>query len=643
MLYQISNATVSLGGEEILSHIDFEIHGTEKIAVTGRNGAGKTTLLRFIAGELSEDRDDKRFSAAVSMSRSVSIAMLSQTNERIADVSAADLCLGHIGTDAAASDAGDGGFEKTDTSENEKWEFERIFTGMGFDKEDEKRPLSSFSGGEQTKITLIRLLLLQPDILLLDEPTNHLDMRAVEWLEEYLRHYPKAVVLVSHDRFFMDRVAEVVYEVSDKKLTRYTGNYSDYREQRRRKLEQQQKAWEKNEREKERLTALIREFKSKPSKAAFARSRETLLARLPQIEKPREQTSNLFVKDIVPEEQGAKWVINAEHLKCGYGTGNIELSMKLQRGHKIAIIGDNGAGKTTFLKTITGRLRPIDGKCTVGNRVTIGYFDQKSAELESPKTVIEHFAEQFPAMNDKELHTTLASFLFRGADAHRRVNDLSGGEKARLVLAEILTSKPNFLVLDEPTNHMDIEAKETLESAFGAYKGTILLVSHDRYLISHVAEAFYIFEGGRAFYYPFDYEHYLERLERLETARRINGYGSSTGASMDGAGATDVAMRKAGRITDRTGAADVRTEIMGLVTAEDEAMIQSLKAVPAKERHEIGFASTEEAHEDWQKRLTTEDLEAARRRVEEAADFDEYEEAVAALTELEARLWELEQ
>lgn len=650
MLYQISNATVSLGGEEILSHIDFEIHGTEKIAITGRNGAGKTTLLRFIAGELSADRDDKRTGPAIHEAHVVNIAMLRQTNEAYGEVSARELCTGKAmddacrqGDDAAAEDGA------------ECWEFERIFTGMGFDKEDEDRPLNSFSGGEQTKISLIRLLLAQPDILLLDEPTNHLDMRAVEWLEEYLRHYPKAVVLVSHDRFFMDRVADVVYEVSNKRLTRYVGNYTEYREQHRKNLEQQQKAWEKNEREKEKLTELIKQFRNKPSKAAFAHSRETMLARLPKLEKPGEQAeraeraeraAHIFVKDIVPEELGAKWVVNAEHLKCGYRSGNnvvVELSMKLQRGYKVAIVGDNGAGKSTFLKTVVGKLRPLDGKCTIGNRVTIGYFDQQSAELQSDKTVIEHFAKQFPAMNDRDLHTTLALYLFKGADAYKKVSDLSGGEKARLVLAEMLTSKPNFLVLDEPTNHMDIDAKETLESAFKAYKGTILLVSHDRYLVSRLAEAFYIFEDGRAFYYPFDYEHYLERLERLETARRVNGYGASIGASMDGAGVTDVAMRKAGRMTTRTGAADVQSEIMGLVTAEDEAIIQGLKAVPKKERHEIGFKSTEEAHEDWQLRLTNDDLEEARRRVEEAKDFDEYETAVAALTKLEERLWELQQ
>lgn len=622
MLYRINNATVSLGGEEILSHIDFEIHGTEKIAITGRNGVGKTTLLKFIAGELDADRDDRRVGTAVSFAHSVTIAMQSQTNDAYADISVRDLCVG-----------------------GSEWEFERIFTGMGFAKEDAARKISSFSGGEQTKIALIRLLMLQPDILLLDEPTNHLDMRAVEWLEEYLRNYRKAVVFVSHDRFFMDRVADVVYELSDKKLTRYAGNYTAYRSQRRRLIEQQEKAWESNEKERERLTELIKKFKNKPSKAAFARSRETMLARLPQLQKPKESAAQIFIKDIVPEEPGAKWVVNAEHLKCGHSSGNavIELSMKLQRGQKIAILGDNGTGKTTFLRTITGRMKALDGKCTIGNRVSIGYFDQMSAQLKSEQTVIEHFSGKFPALNDKELHVTLAQFLFKGADAHKKVSDLSGGEKARLVLAEILSARPNFLVLDEPTNHMDIEAKETIESALKAYKGTILLVSHDRYLVSRLANSFYIFEEGRAYYYPFDYEHYLERLERLETARRINGYGAAKGASMDGAGSSDEALRKAGRLSGRSGAADVQTEIMGLVTAEDEAIIAGLKAVPKKERHEIGFKSTEEAHEDWQLRLTNEDLEEAKRRVEEAQDFDEYEAAVAALAELEAKLWELEQ
>lgn len=572
MLYKISNLTVSLGGKEILSHVDFEIRGTEKIAVTGRNGAGKTTLLRFIAGEIEADRDDRRTGPAVETARTVTIGMMSQTSAEYEGLTVREMCGG---ADNAS-----------------EWEFDRLFTGFGFEKTQKDRPFVSFSGGERTKISMIRLLLSKPDILLLDEPTNHLDLKTVEWLEEYLRTYPKAVVFVSHDRFFTDRAADAVYELENGRLTRYAGNYTQFRAQKQKNRELALRAWERNRQEVERLGALIEKFKNKPRKAAFARSRKSILERMEKLEKPSEDTAHIFTGPIEPEDPGAKWVVDAEHLKCGYGsTGIVELSFKLRRGQKTAIIGDNGTGKSTFLKTVAGRLKALGGKCTLGNRISIGYFDQMSAGIESELTVAEHFAECFPLMDARELRNTLASYLFRGADVMKKVSLLSGGEKARLVLAELLTQRYNFLILDEPTNHMDIEARETLESAFEAYTGAILFVSHDRYLVSRLADSFYIFDGGRALYYPFDYGHYLERLGR--------------------------------------------PDIAGLVSAEDEAMIEGLKSVPKKEHHEIHFRNTEEAREDWRMRLANERLLEARRAVGEAGNEDEYTAALQALSEAE--------
>ena len=596
MLYKISDVTISLGGEEVLSHVSFEIHGNEKIAITGRNGAGKTTLLRFIAGELEADRDDKRKSAEVSAARALSVELLRQTSEAE---------------------------EAVAVQNAPQWEYDRLLTGFGFRLEDKNRPFASFSGGEQTKLRMIQLLLSKPDILLLDEPTNHLDMKTVEWLEEYLRGYEKAVVFVSHDRFFVDRVADVVYEAENKKLTRYVGNYTAYRQQKRKTTELALKAYERDRKEIARLETLIIKYRNKPSKAAFARSRKSMLERMSPAEKPFTDYAHIFTGDIVPANLSGKWVVDAEHLKVGYPDKTcLELSMKIKRGDKVAIVGDNGSGKTTFLKTVIGQLRALDGKCTLGNRVEVGYFDQMSAEISSELTVYEHFKKRFPMMNDKELHTTLASFLFAGKEAYKKVNVLSGGEKARLVIAEMLTAKPNFLVLDEPTNHMDIDAKETLESAFRAYRGTILVVSHDRYLISRLADSFYIFEDGHALFYPFDYEHYLERLERLVTARRI----------IRNTNIPDMA---------DTPEKTVRSEIMGLVAAEDAAMIAELKAVPKTERHEIGFKSTEEAHIDWKLRLAKEELDRARSRLESATDFDSYEEAQKELAVAEAAWYEV--
>ncbi len=644
MLYKLNNITISLGGSEILSHIDFEIHGTEKIAITGRNGAGKTTLLKFIAGELEADRDDRREGSAVELARSLDIGMLRQTSEEDSARSIEELCLGSTRDISSDADT-DKNVGSEDYSVPAEWEFDRLFTGFGFAKEDKVKKLNEFSGGEQTKIRMIRLLLTKPDILLLDEPTNHLDMKAVEWFEEYLKSYEKAVVFVTHDRFFMDKVADVVYEIENRKAIRYPGNYTHFRQEKQKRYEQAIKAWERYEKERKRLEELIRKYKNKSNKAAFARSRQSILNRMEKVEKPHMDSARIFTGEIIPQNIGAKWVVDAEHLKCGYKSHHendtgceaagecqdrpvsyegkdlgedrsvVELSFKLRRGSKVAIVGDNGSGKSTFLKTVAGHLKPLDGKCTIGNRVEIGYFDQMSASINSEQTVYEHFAKSFPGMLEKDVRKTLGQYLFSGVNAQKMISSLSGGEKARLVLAEILTSAPNFLILDEPTNHMDIEACEAIESALMAYKGTVLFVSHDRYLVGRLAESFYIFEDGKALYYPFDYEHYLERLERLVTARRIN---VKTGIPE----------------MERSSAGDIRSEIMGLVSAEDAAMIEGLKAVPKTERHEIG-KTVEEANDEWRLRLAKEELEAAQKRVDEAGDFDEYEEALNALSEVE--------
>ena len=505
MKYQIKDGTVTLGGETILSHIDFEIQGNQKIAVVGRNGAGKTTLLRLIAGELSLDRDDRRQGPGITASRQLTVEMLGQQALAGEERTVEELVMLNC--------PAKGPFDR------ERFEYEReydtLFTGLGFQKEDKKRSVAAFFGGQKTKIALIQLLLKKPDLLLLDEPTNHLDMETASWLEGYLRQYPGAVVMVSHDRFFMDRTADIVYELEQGKLTRYPGNYTNYREQKRKNYEIQMKSYLRQQEEIERQEELIKRFKNKPSKAAFARSRKKILERMHPVEKPREDMAHIFTGTITPLIPGSKWVFEAEHLKIGYDKHPLlELSLRSRKGQKIGILGVNGSGKTTFLKTVAGFLPAVAGDCALGNNITIGYFDQYSAAIQSEKTVVEHFSDLFPSLTDKEVRTILGAYLFKGKDGAKRVDDLSGGEKARLVLAELLQSRPNFLILDEPTNHMDIQAKETLESAFQAYEGTILFVSHDRYFIRQVAKSVLIFENNAAFYYPFGYEHYLERKEK---------------------------------------------------------------------------------------------------------------------------------
>ena len=572
MLYRITDGTLAIGGENLLEHFDFEIKGRERIAITGPNGSGKTTFLRLIAGELFLERDDRRQGEGIYLARNVTIGMLrQQIFENTAHTVQEEmmvLC------------------PSRDTWDRERFEFEqeydRIFTGFGFAKEDKEKLLSDFSGGEQTKIAMVRLLLEKPDILLLDEPTNHLDMESVRWLENYLQNYSGAVVMVSHDRYFIDETAEIVYELTDKKLVRYVGNYTQFRQQKLKNLAIWKKQYEQQQAELERLNQLIERFKHKPKKAAFARSKKKLIERMEKLPTPPTLAEHIFTGELVPAVMGGKWVAEAEELKIGYdGKAIAELSLRIRRGQKIGIIGPNGAGKTTFLKTVAGLLAPVKGKCQLGLHI-----EQQSAALTSDKKVLEHFHDLFPAMPEKDVRNELAAWLFEGADVQKTVSDLSGGEKARLVLAEILEKRPNFLMLDEPTNHMDIPARETLESAFRVYKGTMLFISHDRYFIEQVADALLIFENGQVSYYPFGYRHYMERLERMNQFR-------AAGVSEE-----DAAV------------------VLGQMSAEDQALIAGLKNVPKGATllgHEL---STDQAFLDWQLRLAAEAMADAAEKVE---------------------------
>lgn len=593
MLYQIKDGTVSVGGQTILSHVDFYIKEKEKIAVVGKNGAGKTTLLRLLAGELQLDRDDRRGmssgahgketacknSLGIVTSRNITIGMLRQVDSSNQDKTIEEILLESC--------------PDRDTYSKERFDYEmeydRLFTGFGFEKEEKSRTLGSFSGGEQTKISLIKLLLEKPDLLLLDEPTNHLDMKTVEWLEDYLINYPKAVVMVSHDRAFLDAVATGVYELENGALHRYAGNYTQYRQQKLKNLQIQRKAYERQQAEIAHNNELIDKFKHKPKKAAFARSRKTMLARMKLIEKPVEDEAHIFTGNIEPQFPGGKWVYEAKELKIGYdGRALLELSLRIRRGQKIAVIGDNGIGKSTFLKTVAGLIPPIKGTSQLGSNLLVGYFDQQSALIDSDKTVRDHFHELFPALVEKELRKTLGMYLFGGANASKRISSLSGGEKSRLVLAELLTGRPNLMILDEPTNHMDIPAKETLESAFKAYTGTMLFVSHDRYFIKQVADAILVFENDKVMYYPFGYDHYISRLK----------------ASKDG-------------------------NLPALMQAKDAAMVEALAAVPKRERHETRQLSTEEAYLEWKLALAAEPVAKAAEEAEKV-----YEELCEAESEL---------
>ena len=594
MRYQIENGTVSLGGKTVLDHIDFSVKGREKVAVVGRNGAGKTTLLRLISGELSLDRDDKNFGKGIKTDRELSIDFLHQQSFQDVEKTVEQEIISLI--------------NEEDIFSRERYYFEKeydqIFTGFGFQKEDKKKKIKQFSGGEQTKLALIKLLLSKPDILLLDEPTNHLDIASVEWLEEYLTSYVKAVIMVSHDRFFVDRTTEIIYELADGKLIRYVGNYTEYKRQKEKQREVQQKKYDAQQKEIARLNELIEKFKHKPKKASMARSKKKVLDRMQRVERPDKEEAYVFKEKLEPITLGAKNVLETEHLKIGYTIEHPikELTLRIRRGQKIAVLGANGVGKSTFFKTIIGELPPISGKYVIGNGIMTGYFDQHSGEISSEKRVEEYFGECFPKLTEKEKRQVLGKYLFRSQKANMKISDLSGGEKSRLVLAEILESRPNFLVLDEPTNHMDLPAKETMESAFAAYTGTMLFISHDRYFVSKVADALLLFEEGGVKYYPFGYEHYLHILKKKRE-------GTQTWAEV--------------------------------VEAENTALVEGLFAVPSKERHQTARFSTEQSYTDWQLALAKEELEKYEIQLEKQQEEIESAEQTVTFEEYQSGNWKI--
>lgn len=614
MLLEIRDGNVSRNGEEILSHFDFTIRGTEKAAIVGRNGAGKTTLLDVLTGAASLDVNPKNPDSGMRTDRKLTIEMLSQQAVQHPERTVEETILGSAGllpgeehnrqSPENPEDAADTGYSALYSKERFDYEqrYDRMLTELGLSLEVKGKALGSFSGGEQTKIMLIGLLLAEPDILILDEPTNHLDLASTEWLENYLRRYPKAVIVVSHDRYFIDKMADVVWEVSHGKLTRYTGNYTQYRQQKTERIRKQAKEYEAQQAEIARLDALIEKFRHKPRKAAFARSRVKIIERMDRIPAPERDDAVIHTGDILPEKRGSRVVLECEHLQIGYGDAPVRMiDLRLIRGRKLGVFGPNGSGKSTFLKTITGQIPLVKGKLRIGENIEIGYYDQMTARLRSEKNVFDWFHDQFPSMQGKDVRTYLAGYLFTGADLGKKVTSLSGGEKARLALAAILERRPNLLVLDEPTNNMDIPAKETLESIFRDYKGTILFVSHDRYFLSHVADSLLLFEASgddpghkkeqgdpdnrdkvpAAVYYPFGYEHYAERKQRI-------------------AEGTEVSIER---------------------SAEDQRLIDGLRSVP-KASHLPRELSTAAAAADWEfnlNREAREQAEAAFRAADEDA------------------------
>ena len=544
MLYQISNGAVAFGDDVILHSIDFEIRNTEKIAIVGRNGCGKTTLLKLISGEVEMEKLDSDESAFIAKAGNPEIGYLKQIafddpdvtleqevrkcfvkmDERKAELARAAAELEHDYSDekVARYTAMEEAFKDDGGYYYEK-EYEVMIRKFGFSDDERKKPIRDFSGGQQTKIAFIKLLLSKPDILLLDEPTNHLDVTTIEWLEGYLKSYPKAVVVVSHDRMLLDNVVDVVYEIEYGTARRYPGNYTNFIARKKENYDKQMKDHIAQQKEIERLQRMVTRFKGKPTKTSMAQSKQKAIDRMVIIEAPDKYDNKTFHANFQPEKETGNDVLYTSELAIGYDHPLSVVSLDLKRGEKLGILGGNGLGKSTFLKTIVGKIPALSGEYRFGTNVQIGYFDQQMAMYTSNKTVLDDFWDEYPNLTETEARNALGAFLFSGEDVFKNVNMLSGGEKVRLALCKILKTRPNVLVLDEPTNHMDIVGKETLESMLKDYKGTLIFVSHDRYFVKKVATQLLVFEDGTTNLYQFGYEQYQEKLDR-EAEESKNAY-----------------------------------------------------------------------------------------------------------------------
>lgn len=540
MRYQIRHALVQYGAETIIEDVNFDIHDHEKIAIVGRNGCGKTTLLKLIAGDITMANIDSDETCGISMAGSQKIGYLRQISFEDQEISVENEILKVFEPVFACERRMKELTDIMETDHDQKWmyeysslqdqmeamggytyrrDMETMFQKFGFDLKDITRPIGTFSGGQQTKVAFIKLLLSRPDIMLLDEPTNHLDLPTIEWLEGYLKNYNKAVVIVSHDRMFLDRIIDVTYEIEYHRIKRYPGNYTTFMKLKEEAALKQEKDYEEQQKEIKRLTEWIEKWKKTPTKVASVHSKEKQLEHMVLIEKPRRFDTKAFRGQFLPRTTSYTDVLTLKALEIGYDHVLSKVSFTLKKGERVAIIGENGKGKSTLLKTLMGQIPPLGGSYTVGTGVEVGYFDQQAAVAESmypDKTVLNDFWDMYPTLKEVEVRNALGSFLFTGEEVFKTLGQLSGGEKVRLALCKMFKMRPNLLILDEPTNHMDLIGKEALENMLKNYTGTILFVSHDRYFIKEIATGMLDFKQDKTVFYDCGYEEYLERLQKEE-------------------------------------------------------------------------------------------------------------------------------
>ena len=540
MLIQLNNVTKNFVVNEIFSNVKMEINDKDRVAIVGRNGAGKSTLLKIISGELSFDSGER------TISKNTTIGYLSQefiVREDLSIYEEMITCFDEIiGLEANLEklsyeltpeniEKDPGLLDRFDRLQNEvlthkdyhyKSKIESVLYGLDFTKDVFDKKISTFSGGEKTRLSMAKLLLSEPDLLILDEPTNHLDMENVAWLENYLSSYNGAIVIVSHDRYFLDKVVNAVYNLEFGKLKKYVGNYSKFLKQYEEDYEKQLKEFTSQQKDIKRLEEFVQKNIARASTSKMAKSRQKVLDKMELIDNPKKDDKAANIEFNIKEQSGRD-VLMIENLKVGYDgkqVGNA-YNFSVYKGDRIAIVGRNGIGKSTLIKTIAKKQNAIGGSVHYGSKVSLGYYDQKQAEFESSKTILNELWDEYPLMKEAEVRTVLGRFLFRGDSVLKIVRDLSGGEKARLQLAKLMLEKNNLLVLDEPTNHLDITSKQVLEDALENYEGTIVFVSHDRYFINKIANKVLDITGDDYSIYLGNYDYYLEKREQELIAKKL--------------------------------------------------------------------------------------------------------------------------
>lgn len=530
MYFKISNGSITLGSNTILENIDFLIKDNEKVGIVGRNGSGKTTLLKAITKEIDlEDGYDKLKIESIGEYK---IGYVKQDVTKYLDLTMLEYILEPfkklIDIENRLSKLED----KMSISYDEKivnkyndllveykynggYEYKKIYENalkkFGFSEIDKNKKINEFSGGQLTKLSLLRLLLSKPDLLILDEPTNHLDIEAVEWLEDYLKNYSKSIILVSHDRMFLDNICNVIYDIEYGELKRYSGNYTYFVKKKEEDYKKQLKDYEYQQKEIKRLQDIADRFRYKPTKASMALSKLKQIERMEIINKPQKSNTRTFKLNFDPSLESYRDVLRVIDLKIGYDKVLAQLSFNVERKDKLGIIGSNGIGKSTLIKTLVGEIDKLGGKFIFGDKVSIGYFSQQLENLNKNNTIYEEIDTTFPSMTPNEIRTLLGAFDFHGEDVFKKIDNLSGGEKVRVSLCKIFNTKPNVLILDEPTNHLDILSKNVIEKMLVDYKGTIIMISHDRYLIKNVCNKLLVFKEDNVELYNYGYDEYLNK------------------------------------------------------------------------------------------------------------------------------------